>query len=86
MSNNITFGRVVKGSEISTTIELDKPIKSARAGCGVCTRLKYESGKNNIQITYKAVDKRGIWSKGVTVEYMDNSTERITYTVEVVQR
>ena len=79
---NITLGEVKKGSSISKEFTLPKTVKTVRVGCPSCTKATFN--KNNLSITYKAVDSKGTWNKSITVTYDDDTTEKIIYTVKVI--
>lgn len=74
-----------KASKSFTLFFENKTHKTVHAGCGACTRVKIlqKDGGLEVNITYTAIDSRGITTKTVTETFDDDTTQIIKFTAKI---
>lgn len=90
IKDNIIYydlGSMLRNSSKKFSLEfLNKTHSSIRVGCGACTTTKLNQKENSLEldITYRAIDSRGIITKTVTETFTDSTSQIIKFTVKII--
>ncbi len=83
----INLGSVIKGQKTSQSVIINNKIyKSHQAGCSACTKVGVRQLGEDIylDITYEAINPKGEYNKSVTINFTDDTKEKIVFNVTVI--